>query len=140
MDEWIRFLGVMSALSVSAQTVTEQLKKRISFLKLQRSGDDPILNMAEHIVQKKEMIRHSNVQFISGVNGTLLAWMGQIHPLQLLGITPLWSTLQPQELADVLDYVTAGVLVSYGGPWFNEMLDAIRFYKQTLKTQMQPKQ
>jgi hypothetical protein len=142
MEEIVKFLGIMSALSVSAQTVTEQMKKRFEFLRLQRdhgkqlegdheksSGHDP----------KKERIRHTNVQIVSGINGAILAWMGQIHPLQLLGITPIWSGIDPKCIADLLDYLTAGVLVTYGGPWFNECLDAIRFYKQTLQNQLRVK-
>ena len=151
MEEWIRFLCVMSAISVSSQTVTEQMKKRFLWLRLQskskhnKSKHKPhSLNQAapqshsdeplpEHIWDET---REKNVQLLSGINGTLLAFMGQIHPLQLLGIQPLWSTIQPKELADLMDYITAGILVSYGGPWFNELLDVVRFYKTSLKNQV----
>jgi hypothetical protein len=140
MEDFVKFLGIMSALSVSAQTVTEQMKKRFPSLRLQKDytnqTEEGKTESDSKNVGIQEHIRHVNVQTFSGINGAILAAFGQIHPLQLLGITPIWSTLKPSYLANLLDYLTAGVLVMYGGPWFNECLDAIRFYKQTLQKQM----
>lgn len=145
MDEFVRFLGVMSALSASAQTMTYQLRKRFNWLRLDEEDADglPVAGQEPEAVQKsvarsrllkiKQGKLHANVHLVCGVNGFLLATAANIHPLQLLGLHPIWAHARPPMLAHGLDFVCAGVLVAYGGPWFHEVLGILREYKKSLR-------
>lgn len=132
MDEMLRFLGVMSALSASSQTMTLQLKKRLRWLKFDEpQGDNDKVDHA--LVSYKKGKFHANVHLVCGINGAVLAALGNIHPLALLGLTPIWANAESEVLASLLDYTSAGVLVAYGGPWFHEFLGILREYKKSLR-------
>jgi hypothetical protein len=127
MDEMIHFLGVMTALSASTQTITMQLRKRFQFLQFTpKEGEE------EKEQKKRKDIHQVNIHLVAGAVGGVLAWLGQVHPLQLMQIHPVWSDLSPW-LSNSIDYFVAGVLVSYGGPFFHELLGSLREYKQTLR-------
>lgn len=128
MDEMIKFLAVMSAMSASSQTITLQLKKRLRWLKFEEPTGE---NVDAKLIELKRGKHHAKVHFVSGVNGAVLALLGNVHPLQLLGLNPLWA--DAGVLADLLDFTSAGVLVAYGGPWFHEFLGILREYKQNLR-------
>lgn len=127
MDEMIQFLAVMSALSASTQTITLQIRKRI-----QRLQYTPLEGENSEEQERRKDIHQVNIHLVAGAVGAALAWLAQVHPLQLLGLSPVWSHL-PSWLADSLDYLTAGVLVSFGGPFFHELLGSLREYKKTLR-------
>jgi hypothetical protein len=130
MDEMIRFLGVMSALSASAQTMTHQMRKRFGFFAVGKSQGDE--DDVEFVAFKEGKI-HANVHLICGVNGMILAAMANIHPLSYLGLTPIWSFAKTPWIVNGMDYLCAGVLVAYGGPWFHEVLGILREYKKSLR-------
>jgi hypothetical protein len=127
MDEMIHFLGVMSALSASTQTITMQLRKRVKHLQFVESENED-----ETVLKKRKDVYQVNIHLIAGVVGGVLAWLGQIHPLQMLQMKPVWSVF-PAWLANGFDYFVAGVLVSFGGPFFHELLGSLREYKKTLR-------
>jgi hypothetical protein len=132
MDDLLRFLGVMSALSASATTMTGQLKRRFQFLQFDNPSEKALMEEDGKLVELKEGKFHANVHLICGLNGAILAAIGDIHPLSFLQIQPIWH-YGPQGIANFLDYVTAGIMVAYGGPWFHEMLGVLRAYKQSLR-------
>jgi hypothetical protein len=130
MDDLLRFLGVMSALSASAQTMTHQMRKRLGFFKVTKSqGDDEDVEL---LVMSEGKL-HANVHLACGVNGMILASMANIHPLSYLGLTPVWALSKTPWIANGTDYLCAGVLVAYGGPWFHEVLGILREYKKSLR-------
>ncbi|MFD2170954.1 hypothetical protein [Tumebacillus lipolyticus] len=131
MDDLLRFLGVMSALSASAQTMTQQLRKRFNWL-VATPGDQELKGQ---LMTVSEGTVHANVHLVCGVNGALLAALGNIHPLSYLGLTPIWTLANSAWIANTMDYLCAGVLVAYGGPWFHEILGILREYKQSLRGQ-----
>ncbi|ARU62169.1 hypothetical protein CBW65_15030 [Tumebacillus avium] len=129
MDDLLRFLGVMSALSASAQTMTQQLRRRLRWFEAKpcdQELDGQLLTLAEGKL-------HANVHLVCGVNGFLLAALGNIHPLSYLGLTPIWAMANSPWISYTLDYICAGVLVAYGGPWFHEVLGILREYKKSLR-------
>ena len=128
MDELLRFLGVMAALSASAQTMTLQMRKRMKIFKLKENDGDDI----ELVAFKRGKV-HANVHLACGVNGAILAAVGNIHPLSYLGLTPIWALSNTPWITNGMDYVCAGVLVAYGGPWFHEVLGILREYKKSLR-------
>lgn len=130
VDELMQFAAVMAALSAGAQAVTQQMKKRITFLHLQAKAQ-PNDSKWDEIYE--ETLRRVNIHFLAGVNGAVLAGIAQVHPLQMLKLTPIWSNMQPEWAAGGLDYVSAGVLVAYGGPWFHDLLGVLRAYKMQLR-------
>ena len=133
MDEFIRFLGVMSALSASATTMTAQLKKRYRWLQFDDPQGGIALEQEAHLIEWKQGKFHANIHLVCGLNGFILAALANIHPLSYLDLHPFWTTMPAKWLADLIDYITAGVLVAYGGPWFHEVLGILREYKQSLR-------
>ncbi|KUO95528.1 hypothetical protein [Ferroacidibacillus organovorans] len=130
MDELWQFLAVMAALSTGSQAITQQMKKRIVFLHLQAKAKP---NDSKWDELYEDALRKLNVQLLSGVNGTALAALAQVHPLQILKLTPSWTTWGPPWLGNTFDYLSAGVLVAYGGPWFHDLLGILREYKVQLR-------
>jgi hypothetical protein len=130
MDELLQFLAVMAALSAGAQAITQQMKKRITILHLNAKAkpNDSVLDEVY-----EEALRRVNIHLLVGVNGAVLAGLAQVHPLQLLKLRPIWSAMQPEWVASILDYSVAGVLVAYGGPWFHDALGLLRIYKTQAK-------
>lgn len=129
MDELMQFVAVMAAVSTGAQAITQQMKKRIHFLHLQAKA---IPNDSKWDEIYEDALRKVNIHFLAGVNGTVLAGVAQIHPLEMLKLAPIWTNMQPTWIGDGLDYVSAGVLVAYGGPWFHDFLGLLRAYKVQL--------
>ncbi|PWK06983.1 hypothetical protein [Tumebacillus permanentifrigoris] len=130
MDDLLMFLGIMSALSASAETMTTQMRRRFNLFKLEHKKEIEELEEALHTKKLGKM--HANIHLLCGLNGALLAALGNIHPLSMLRLEPLWSNLQPW-LASSIDFAVAGVLVAYGGPWFHEVLGILREYKKSLR-------
>lgn len=128
VDDLLRFLGVMAALSASAQTMTLQVRRRMNWLRFKEGDGDDI----ELVAFKRGKV-HANVHLACGVNGAILAAVANIHPLSYLGLTPIWAYSQLPLLTNAMDYVCAGVLVAYGGPWFHEVLGILREYKKSLR-------
>ncbi|ASS75988.1 hypothetical protein CIG75_14135 [Tumebacillus algifaecis] len=129
MDDVLRFLGVMAALSASAQTMTQQLRKRLNWLNTKRTDEDS----GNELIRVAEGKLHANVHLVCGVNGFILAALGNIHPLSYLGLQPIWAQSNLPLLTNLIDYLCAGVLVAYGGPWFHEVLGIVREYKKSLR-------
>jgi hypothetical protein len=128
MDELLHFVGVMAALSASAQTMTHQLRKRMNVLRFhEKQGDE------QELIAIKRGKVHANVHFACGVNGVILAALANIHPLSYLGLTPIWKYSPLPWVANGMDYICSGVLVAYGGPWFHEVFGILREYKKSLR-------
>ncbi|MDB5084515.1 MAG: hypothetical protein JWN30_1401 [Bacilli bacterium] len=125
MDELLQFVGVMSALSASTEAITQQMKKRFKWYQ--------IVDNSQEGTAHSQGIRHVNIHLVAGMNGFVLAALAQVHPLQLVGLEPVWSQALPPWLANTCDYTVAGVLVSYGGPMFHELLGSLRAYKTNLR-------
>ncbi|KEO82273.1 hypothetical protein [Tumebacillus flagellatus] len=130
MDDLLMFLGVMSALSASAQTMTQQMRRRFKVFRLEHSKEFDELE--EELKKHKIGKLHCNIHLLCGVNGAVLAACANIHPLSFLKLEPLWTNLQPW-LSNLIDFSVAGVLVAYGGPWFHEVLGILREYKKSLR-------
>ena len=130
MDELMQFLAVMAALSAGAQAITQQMKKRISILHLNAKAKP---NDSVWDEMYEEALRRVNIHLLAGINGAVLAGVAQVHPLQMLKLRPIWSSLQPEWVGSLLDYGFAGVLVAYGGPWFHDALGLLRTYKTQVK-------
>ena len=129
MDDLLSFLGIMAALSASSQAITQQMKKRIVFLHLQAKAK-PDENVFDFLYE--EALRRANLHVLAGVNGTVLAALVQVHPLQMLKLHPIWAQ-SPPIVANSLDYLSAGVIVAYGGPFFHDLLGVLRAYKTQTK-------
>lgn len=125
----MEFMAVMAAVSAGAQAITQQMKKRLNFLHLQAKS---IPNDSKWDELYEDALRRVNIHFLAGVNGSVLAGLAQIHPLEMLNLTPIWSNIEPAWIGDAFDYLSAGVLVAYGGPWFHDFLGLLRAYKQQL--------
>jgi hypothetical protein len=130
MDDLLLFLGIMSALSASAETMTTQMRRRFDLFKIEHQKEIDELEQVLHT--KKISKTHANIHLLCGLNGAVLAALGNIHPLSFLRLEPLWANLQPW-LANSIDFAVAGVLVAYGGPWFHEVLGILREYKKSLR-------
>ncbi len=106
------FLTQMAALSTAVQTfVDHALKNRIDWLD-KDAPEDPA----------KEKRRLLAVHSASFVVGFLLAVSVGLEPLSLLGATRGLNWLG--------NGLAAGLLVSFGGSFFNEALDAVRAFKK----------
>lgn len=125
MDEFIQFVGVMSALSASTEAITQQMKKRMKWLQ--------VVDDSQEETAHQKGIRHVNIHLVAGMNGFILAAIAQVHPLQLIGLEPAWAGVLPGWMSNMCDYAVAGVLVSYGGPVFHEVLGSLREYKTNLR-------
>ncbi|MCY0892893.1 MAG: hypothetical protein OWR52_05250 [Acidibacillus sp.] len=126
MDELMQFVAVMAAVSTGAQAITQQMKKRLHFLHLQAKAEP---NDSKWDELYEDALRNVNIHFLAGLNGTVLAGVAQIHPLEMLKLTPIWANISPEWVGDGMDYLSAGVLVAYGGPWFHDLLGLLRAYK-----------
>lgn len=130
MDDLLQFLAVMAALSAGSQAVTQQMKKRLTILHLSAKAKP---NDSVWDEMYEEALRRVNIHLLAGVNGAVLAGLTQVHPLQMMNLRPIWSSLPQVWVANVLDYSFAGVLVAYGGPWFHDALGILRAYKLQTK-------
>lgn len=118
MDRWQQFFVIMAALSTASQTLTEHLIKKRWALQL----DVPKTDLVQ------EARRESLIHLISGLFGALLAWTTGLHPLYVLGSKPL-SLFNLFPSSDLFEYTLTGVLVSYGGSFFNEVVGVLREFK-----------
>jgi thiol:disulfide interchange protein len=109
------FLTTMAALSTAVQTLIDHLIKGPSGL-LVRPEKDP----------KQNGRRQSAVHLISFALGALLAWTTGVYPLVTLGL----SGGLVDAHSKLANFVAAGLLVSFGGSFFNEALNAVRAFKQ----------
>lgn len=108
MPDAAGFLMVMAALSASVQTFVEHvIKKNITWLDESKEG-------------KADKRRQVTIHLIVFVVGAALAWYVELKPLTYLGVQ---QGLLPNSLM-------AGLLVSYGGSFFDETLGAIREFKK----------
>lgn len=123
------FLTTMAALSAAVQTFIDHvIKGRIGWL------DEPKDSKAEaapnHADRKKqrrlEETRQSIIHLISFALGALIAWTAGVYPLVALGLSGGVADAH-SKLANCL---AAGLLVSFGGSFFNEALDAVRAFKK----------
>lgn len=111
MADATSFLTVMSALSASTQTLVDHLIKGRS-----RWLDDDKPNRDE------EGRRFFAIHAISGVIGAFLAWLVNLNVFKYLDLqvnAGPWA-----------EYLAAGILVSFGGSFFNEALDSVREFKK----------
>lgn len=134
MDELLRFVGVMSALSASAQTMTHQLRNRFFWLRMEESVDEDGDGKKDgKLLEVKKGKLVANVHLVCGINGMMLAAMTNLHPLSYLSLNPIWYQAHSPLVRNGMDYLVAGVLVAYGGPWFHEVLGILREYKKSLR-------
>jgi hypothetical protein len=110
------FLTLMSALSAATQQLVEHvLKKGL----LRAVLDDPKMNPTA------EAWRSNAVHGLAFLLGGSLAWSVGIMPLSYLG-------LGADGVAGnvVLNAILAGVMVAFGGSFFDEALGAVRAFKK----------
>ncbi len=113
MQDVTSFLAVMAALSTAVQTLVDHVvKKRFAWL------DEPSED------RTKENRRHSAIHFITFVVGAALAWSIELTPLAYLSV----------EAGTFANAVASGLLVSFGGSFFNEALGAVREFKKAQKS------
>lgn len=112
MDQVGAFFAVMAALSAAVQTLVEHVVKQNSLL----SGwfDDPKDDAG------KERLRRISIHAAAFAIGTVLAWSLGLTPLEYLGV----------QRGPLVNAVTAGILVSFGGSFFDEALGAVREFKK----------
>ena len=109
MSDAATFLTVMAALSAAVQTFVDHvIKRRVSWLD------------AENKNAEREKWRHTSIHAISFVVGFALAWSLGVNPLTYLGVSrnPMFG------------FLLAGLLVSFGGGFFNDVLGAVREFKK----------
>jgi len=111
MADAASFLAAMSALSASTQTLVDHLiKGRSQWL------DEDKRNSVQ------EGWRFFAIHAISGVVGAFLAWLVNLNVFRYLDLqvnAGPWA-----------QYLAAGIMVSFGGSFFNEALDAVREFKK----------
>ncbi|HWA83989.1 MAG TPA: hypothetical protein VG820_11165 [Fimbriimonadaceae bacterium] len=126
MEAWQQFFVVMAALSASAQTVTEQLfKKRLT------------VQLGTPTVGKAEDRRQLIIHVISGVVGALLAYSVGLHPFK--DLIPKDVAAPPIAQIPFLEYILVGILVSFGGGFFNDILSVMQTFtnaQKQLQTQL----
>ena len=113
MTDTTGFVTVMTALSGSVQTLVDHVvKRRIKWLDTP-TPDNPA----------NERRRQSAVHLASAILGAVIAASLKLAPLSYLGL--------PADLAQssVLNVLAAGVIVSFGGSFLNEVLGAVREFK-----------
>ena len=109
MTDAVAFLTVMAAMSAAVQTLVEHvIKKNITWL--DTKNPDPAKDRLRHVAI------HAVVFLVAGV----LAWSVEATPLIHLGV-------QGSVLGNA---AASGVLVSFGGSFFDEALGAIREFKK----------
>lgn len=111
MADVTSFLTVMSALSASTQTLIDHLIKGRSRW-LDDDKTDP----------KQESRRFLAIHAISGISGGFLAWLVNLNVFKYLDLQV--------KAGPWAQYLAAGILVSFGGSFFNEALDAVREFKK----------
>lgn len=138
LDSVVTFLAVMAALSAATKGLTDVVLQFMPRLSV------PIA-VAENDFQasRDERARQLAIQWMAGFIGFALAFMAGINPLGLLlpgsaeaaeSQKPVWELwIRSQLWLRVVNAAVAGVLVSYGGPFFNEALGVLRNYKQDLE-------
>jgi hypothetical protein len=121
MNDVTGFLTIMSTLSASAQQLTEHLVKTRSFSKL----DTPIPPVNPRDPDPPaERARQTKVHLVCAVFGAGLTGLAQLQPLRKLGADLSW--MGGPFLQGLGECVLCGILVSYGGSVFNELLDAVK--------------
>jgi hypothetical protein len=113
----------MAAISTAAQAMTEHLVKKRFLAQLDMVQADPL----------QEARRQSILHVITGFFGGLLPYTISLHPLRLLLTTEsvLTDVNVSSGLRLFLEYAIVGVMVSYGGSFFNEALGVLRQFKLT---------
>ena len=111
METAATFFAVLAALSTAVQTLVDHtIKKRIAWL------DTPTPDNATN-----ESRRQGVIHLASFATGGVLAWSVGLTPLEYLGL----------DHSLVVNALASGLLVSYGGSFFNEALGAVREFKKT---------
>jgi hypothetical protein len=119
MTDLTNFLATMAALSTAVQTLIDHVVK----------GRWTWLDTATPNDPKNEGRRQSAVHLISFLVGGGVALSVGLKPLTLLGLNQgvlAYGTI----VNSLVNYVAAGVLVSFGSGFFNEGLDAVRAFKK----------
>lgn len=117
MQDLMEFMIVFTALSASSQAVTEQIKRRTHWLDqpCRSPGDENRRQMAVHI--------------LAALVGAVLAYFTGVNLFDFVNVKPVWQGWgAPWEA--VLNSASAGMLVAYGGPLFDEVLGAVREVKK----------
>jgi len=110
MADVTSFLAMMAALSASVQTFVDHVvKKRITWLDAEKK--DPA----------QDNRRQSLIHLISFLVGAGLTWSVGLTPLKYLGV---------EQAGVITNSVAAGLLVSFGGSFFKELLGAVREFKK----------
>ena len=105
------FLTAMAALSTATQTLVDHIfKRRFTWLD-KETPDDP----------KNESRRFSAIHLLSFFVGGGLCYSMTLDPLAYLSV----------DRGHLVNAIAAGVLVSFGGSFFNEILGAVREFKKT---------
>ena len=111
METAATFFTVLAALSTAVQTLVDHtIKKRIAWL--DTATPDNAVN---------ESRRQGVIHLASFGTGGILAWSVGLTPLEYVGLD--------QSL--LVNALASGLLVSYGGSFFNEALGAVREFKKT---------
>lgn len=118
MEKWQQYFVIMAALSSAAQKLTEQAVKNRLLNELGTTQSDPV----------KEARRELWLHIVSGVIGILLCLSIQIDPILLLQNGQSASP-PPDALSYSGHLLLTGVLVSFGGSFFNDLLGALREFK-----------
>lgn len=103
------FLVLMGALSGAAHTLVDHFAKR-RFDWLAEPRQDAV----------EERRRQSVIHVLAFLAGAVMAWSSQILPLKMLGGSE----------GALVNAVTAGLLASFGGGFFNEVVGSLREFKQ----------
>ena len=105
------FLTAMAALSTATQTLVDHIfKKRFTWLDKETPDDS-----------KNESSRFTAIHSVSFLVGGGLCYSISLDPLHYLDV----------DQNHLVNALCAGVLVSFGGSLFNEILGAVREFKKT---------
>jgi hypothetical protein len=119
MQGWEQFLLAMGALSTASQKLTDHVIKGRFVNELGTPNNDPVL----------ESRRQTWIHLIAGLFGVLLCVAAKIDPIEALKGNSIAAGGLDDQL--VIHYVMAGVLVSFGGSFFNDLLGLVREFKST---------
>jgi predicted Co/Zn/Cd cation transporter (cation efflux family) len=109
MPQATAFFTTMAALCAATHTLVEHLVKRIPHF-LPKKGSSNWTDEG----------RYAWIHVASFVVGSGLAWLLDLTPLTQLGL----------QRSPVVNALAAGVLVSFGGGFFNDVLGALQEFKQ----------
>lgn len=111
MPDVAAFLTGMAALSAATQTFVEHvIKQNWDWLDEAKAG-------------KSDKVRHVAIHALVFGVGAVLAWSIGMKPIAQLGVTTTEFGMLPNALM-------AGLLVSFGGSFFDEALGAVREFKK----------